>query len=183
MSDPVLKAMQDTLAAIPQGQLSERQVRIAAAVSLVRDEGRTYKAASEATGVPIQTIFRYKHKMTEAFDDAGVAINAKALVAASFDVAQLASQRITERLLDEPESWGNGDLVKAYGVATDKIALKLRWRDGTEARESDEGVSAISKMLRGATIVMPRQDEHSDAIDVTPIESTGELSGRDEKGV
>jgi hypothetical protein len=89
----------------------------------------------------------------------------------------MAADIMTERMADNPDAWQNGDLVKAYGVATDKIALKRGWRQGELQRAADEGLSAVAKLLAGHVITATPIDPAAKAIDVTP-DLTGRESNR-----
>lgn len=170
-SDPGLEAIHSVLAEIPKGQLSERQAKIAAGLSLIRDRGYSMYRAAKEVGVSQSVMWRHARGLVANIDDGGVAANERAVVAGSFDIAQMAEERIVDRLADPAADWNNGDLTKVWGIAVDKIALRRRWRDGSETRADEHGISAISKMLQGATIVLAKPDPAADAIDVTALSS------------
>jgi hypothetical protein len=174
MADKPTEIIRSVIADLPQNQLSTRQLKIAAGLSLVRDQGYTFTKAAAEADVPLSTLWRASRGLVPATDGKGVEINDAALVAASFDVAQVAAGIMTERMVDNPEAWANGDLVKAYGVATDKIAMKRGWKQGDLQRAADEGLSAIGKMLQGHTITATPIDRASRAIDVTASSTASE---------
>lgn len=149
------------LETIDPGALSERDQRIAAALAMVR-EGRSVAGAARAAQVPRSTLSRYVAGVSKLGSTNNVAPRVRDLVDVSYDVARIAGESIRESLSERPDEWKPGDLVKAYGVATDKtIALQANREDG------ERGVSALAALLsEGAdvTIHAPRPDAR--AIDV-----------------
>ena len=174
MGDPT--GMIEALAEIPAGQLSERQMRIASGIALVRDNNLSYEKASKECGIPTKTLWRHCQGHVALTDEKGVQVNERALVAASFDMAQIAADKITTRLLDTEHDWKDGDLVKVYGVATDKIAMKRRWaqgNDGGSERSQDTLANALEE-LRGKTVTITDADPASQAIEVSATTHTDE---------
>jgi hypothetical protein len=152
----------DAIATIPEGQLSERQQRIAAGLAMIRD-GTSIKRASEIAKVPLSTLWNYHHKgRSIAERETKADYNVAAVTEMSVDISLMAAERVRDRLADDPDSWSNMDLVKAYGVATDKlIAIGAR-----NPSSGDDGISELSKLLRSSKVTIePKADGHS-AIDV-----------------
>lgn len=150
------------IAKIPQGQLSERQLRIAAALAMVR-EGKAVRTAAREAHVPLSTLQRYVQKGLEAGRQQEQEVRTAELLDASFDIANMASEAILESLSTDREAWKPGELVKAYGVATDKTAVL-----STQRTSADPGISALAKLLESADVTITKRDASQDAIDVTP---------------
>ena len=150
------------LETIQTGALSEREQRIATALALVR-EGSSIKRAARDCQIPRSTLSRYVAGVSKLGATNGVAPRVRDLVEVSYDVARIAGESIRESLSERPEDWKPGDLVKAYGVATDKtVALQANRDDG------ERGVSALAALLsEGAdvTIHAPRPDARAIYVD------------------
>ena len=161
----------EAIAEIPKGQLSERQQRIATGLAMI-NEGSSCNAAAIAVNIPAKTMWRHNQGYVALTDEKGVQINERALVAASFDMAQIAAQKITDRLLDETREIKDADLVKIYGVATDKIAMKRGWTRGLSAADEktqDALAGALQHLRDGKQIQIIEPDPVSEAIDVESI--------------
>lgn len=160
------------IAEIPEAQLSERSLRIAAGLALIRDQNKTVNAAAKEVGVAQSTLWRHQHKLPTADTENGVRANEQALVAASFDIAQIAAAGLTERLLDATVPKSTMELAKVYGIATDKIATRMQWNKGirgADERSQDALADALQTIMEQGGKVSIEQPEPSDeAIDVTP---------------
>lgn len=176
MADPDLEAVRAVVAEIPKGQLSERQMRIAAGLALIRDRGMPFRQAAAEVDIPVKTLWRHAQGLQDPMSDKGVTANETALVAASFDVAQMAAAKLTDRLLDEGHEWHNGDLVKLYSVATDKVALRLNWKGGKTPDSGDDGLTALAKLMKGHRLIAEPVRAGDDAIDVEAV-SVRHVSG------
>lgn len=150
------------IAKIPQGQLSERQMRIAAAVAMVRD-GSSVEGAARSARIPRTTLRRYIDRAADVASTKEQETRTADLLDASFDIANMASEAILESLSTDREAWKPGELVKAYGVATDKTAVL-----STQRTSADPGISALAKLLESADVTITKRDASQDAIDVTP---------------
>jgi molybdenum-dependent DNA-binding transcriptional regulator ModE len=162
--------IKQALESIPKGQLSERQQRIAAGLSLIRDDGKSIHGAAKAVDVPCTTLWRYAKGLTALESERGIDANSTALLNASFDIAQVAASRITDRLFDEDNPVEDKDLVKFYGVATDKIAIKLGWTRGygsTDEKTQNALAGALQALREGSSVSITKPDKPSEAIDVT----------------
>lgn len=157
---------EDALATIPKGQLSERQQRIAAGLAMIR-EGSSIKKAAEVCRIPKTTMWEYHHSLRSLSDpEIKVDRDMKAIQAATYDIAQIASEKIIESLSDNAEDWKPGDLVKAYGVAVDKIGIL----SSSAAPGTDGVANLVSALLEaGSVTITPHPPDHA-AIDV---EATG----------
>ena len=155
------------LETIELGALSERDQRIAAALAMVR-EGRSVAGAARATQVPRTTLSRYVAGVSRLGSTNGIAPRVRDLVDVSYDVARIAGEAVRESLSERPEDWKPGDLVKAFGVATDKtIAL------AGQRSEGERGVSALAELLSGGgslTIQTPTPDERAVEVDGRRVE-------------
>ena len=159
MADPTdPRGYAQTLATIPSDALSTRQQRVAAAVALVRVEGRTVSQASRETGIPRPTIYRHLDGVSSIADTSK---GDQAAHRRILDASQAIAIRAGDAVLDAIEDGGMrpGDLIKAYGVATDKtIAL------GAQRSEGERGVSALAELLSGGgsvTIQAPTPEERA----------------------
>ncbi len=155
------------VAAIEPGQLSERQQRIATGMALVRDQGMPVKTAARKVHIPRTTLRRYLDGMAELAtgEDHEVAITE--IRNHSLDISRMAAERIAESLSEKGDEWKPGDLVKAYGVSTDKAVAMTQHKP-----PEDDGVSALSRLLEaGDTVTITKADR---AIDVTPERESDE---------
>lgn len=111
----------EVAAQITPGALSEREQRIAAGIALVR-EGKSLNRAAKIVQVPRSTLTRYVQGVRQLGNSNGRETRLADVEELSFDIARIAGERIRESLSETPEEWKPGDLVKAYGTATDKSA-------------------------------------------------------------
>lgn len=143
------------LATIQPGALSERQQRIAAGVAMVR-EGASYRKAAAAAKVPLRTLWAYCNEGRAIAEREGKAdYNVAAVSEMSVDISLMAAEHVRDRLASAPEEWTNMDLVKAYGVATDKIiAMSQRVSSG-----SQDALPALSKLLAGSKVTIEPSEQ------------------------
>ena len=150
------------LETIEPGALSERDQRIAAALAMVR-EGSSVKGAARRAQVPRTTLMRYVAGVSKLGSTNNVARRVDDVAELSYDVARIAGEAVRESLSERPEDWKPGDLVKAFGVATDKtIAL------AGQRSEGERGVSALAELLSGGgsvTIQAPTPEERAVEVD------------------
>ena len=161
--------MDAVVAEIPRGQLSERQTRIAAGLALIRD-GSSVQAAARQVEIPQPTLWRHNRGLSTLNDEKGIQANEQALLAASFDIAQLAAEKITDRLLDETNPVKDADLGKFYGIASDKIAIRRGYARGTgpaDEKTQDALAGALERLRQGDQVQITSPDPTSQAIDVT----------------
>lgn len=153
------------IATIEKGALSERQQRIAVGVAMLRD-GATYRQASAAAKVPIRTLWDYANRGQAIMEREGKAdYNVAAVTEVSLDISLMAAEHVRDRLAAAPEEWSNMDLVKAYGIATDKlIALSQRVTGG-----ASDALPALSKLLSGSKVTI-EPSEQGRAIEAERIE-------------
>lgn len=149
------------LAQIQPGALSERQQRIAAGLAMLAD-GQSYRRAASVAQVPLSTLWEYANharsiheRQTRMEDDVQV------VAQLSCDVALIAGEAVRDSLINERDQWKPGDLVKAYGVATDKlIAL------GQRASAGDDSVSELAKLLSNSRVTVEPMGESDRALSV-----------------
>ena len=129
--------------AIPTEALSGRQQRIAAAVALVRTEGRTVRHASRATGIPRPTIYRHLDGVSSIADTSKGDREAHRR---SLDASQAIAIRAADSVLDALESGDMkpADASRAFGIAVDKTLALSQTR-----AESGRGISALAELLAG----------------------------------
>ncbi len=165
--------MLETLAEADQVMvpLSPRKAKIAAGLALVRD-GMPIQRAAKHVDIPTATLWRHARGLSDVNSEKLVQVNEQALVAASFDMAQIAASKLTDRLLDEDHGWKDGDLVKVYGVATDKIAMRRGWSKGQQANGDDHGMTTLARLLSGTKLTIEDADPVEQAIEVDAITST-----------
>lgn len=149
------------LAQIPKGQLSERQQRIATGMAMVR-EGSSIWAAAKACQIPYSTLWGYCNNVTKLDNEnAGVqGRDLEALQTASLDVSLIAAEKLRKAL--EEDDWRHGDLVKAYGVATDKV---IAFQERPQADDA-QGQSLLTKLIQGHRITIEPAREGDDAVPV-----------------
>lgn len=153
------------IASIQPGALSERQQRIAAGLAMIR-EGKSLSAAARAVQVPLSTMWNYHHGVStlEGGNQQGGSLSREleAVHATSHDIALLAGENIVRSLTTEPEVWKPGDLVKAYGVAVDKIAILSQQPQGAQ----EDGQSLLAKFLSGHRVTIEPKRAGDDAVEV-----------------
>lgn len=158
---------QAAIEAIPEGQLSSRQQRIATGLAMIR-EGTSCNAAAKACGIPQKTLWRYQHNLVELTSETDIRAAEADLLRGSITIARMAQERIQARLADDDNPMKDGDLVKAYGVGTDKVSIQRGWQRGTRSADDhtrDALGSILDQMRAGDEITYRKADE---AIDVTP---------------
>ena len=149
------------IAAIQPGALSERQQRIATAMAMVR-EGHSILKASKECELPYSTLWGYCRGVSNLGreNDGGRGRDLDALQAASLDASLIAVEKLRTALLTE--DWKHGDLVKAYGVATDKVIAFSQQPTG----EAEDGQSMLAKFLAGHKVTIEPKRAGDDAIEV-----------------
>jgi len=146
---------QAALATIQPGALSERQQRIAAGLAMIRD-GESIQQAAVLARVPYSTLWAYHHKGQSVADREGKAdYNVAAVTELSVDISLMAGERVRDSLAEHPEEWRPMDLVKAYGIATDKVAL-LSQRSTSSAHDA---LPALSKLLAGSKVTIEPSEQ------------------------
>ena len=154
------------LEAIQPGQLSERQQRIATALAMVRD-GTPLRKAAVVAKVPYATLWEYHNKgRSVAGQETKADYNIAAVTEVSVDISLMAAERVRDRLAENPDDWSNMDLVKAYGVATDKI-IALAQRTGGQ---SAEGMTELQRLLTGRKVTIEDAQPIDSAIEVEAVE-------------
>lgn len=154
--------MDAVLAAIPKGQLSERQQRIAAGVALVKEQGFSCKAAAKRVGIPHATLWRYHRDNVTLKPEQGLERDTEDIAEASADIALMAAEAIKDSLSNHVEDWRPIDLVKAYGVATDKIIALGDKKSGPVS-----GITELfSRIIQDNELVVRKRDRMLDAIEV-----------------
>ena len=152
---------QATLDTIPKGQLSERQERIARALAMVQS-GSSVRGASRACGIPTSTLWGYAHGITNLAreNDGGRGRDLDAIYEATIDASLIAAEKLREALVTD--DWSHGDLIKAYGVATDKVvALNQRSTD------APSGIRELfAAVLAEGDLTISKRDASRDAIEV-----------------
>ena len=151
------------LATIPEGQLSERQHRLATAISMVR-EGKSQREAARACGVAKSTLYDALHRSGTGRENSTSA-ELQVVHDLSHDIATIAGEAVRDSLSNDLEEWKPGELVKAYGVAVDKIVALHRTEKPTET-----GVSALAELLKQADVTITKRPADADAIDVEAAE-------------
>ena len=162
---------QAAIAEIPRGQLSERQQRIAAGLAMIRVDGSSVHAAAKAVQIPYSTLYDHNRGLTDPDYEKGFKANERGLVDGLMSIATLASEKIFERV--EADTMRDGDLIKAQGVAIDKIAMKRRWAQ-TQTQGSDRThdalAAALEAMRQGAKVSIEQPDPVADAIEIQTID-------------
>lgn len=152
---------QAALATIQPGQLSERQQRIATGLAMIQ-AGSSCLAASKQCSLPVSTLWRYARGISnlQSENDGGRGRELDAIHDASIDASLIAAERLRDSLIHD--EWKPGDLVKAYGVATDKvIALSQR------TTEAPMGIRELfSAVLAENDITIRKRDAIDQAIEI-----------------
>lgn len=150
------------IATIQPGALSERQQRIAAGLAMLR-EGKSYREAARVAKIPHATLWSYHNTGRAIAEREGKADhNIAAVTELSVDIALMAGEAVRDSLATNLEEWKPMDLVKAYGVATDKvIALSQRATGG-----STDSIPALAKLLQGAKVTIEPAQPSDQALEV-----------------
>ena len=167
MAEPMAEAMQQAIANVPSEQLSARHTRIAAALSLIQTQGYSINKAAKTARVPYSTLCRYHHGISKVGDDCAKQTE-NAIVHASAEMAMIATERITDRLLDDDHEWKDADLVKVQTAGVQAVALKRQWSKPNQDGDAKQGISALAQLLQGADVTLTKRKPDADAIDVTP---------------
>lgn len=154
--------MRDVIATIQPGALSERQQRIAAGLALL-NEGKSYREAARVAKIPHATLWEYHNKGRAVAEREGKADhNVAAVTEVSVDISLMAAERVRDRLAENPEEWSNMDLVKAYGIATDKV-INLSQRSTGGATDS---IPTLARLLQGAKVTIEPKQPSEKALEV-----------------
>lgn len=154
----------DALATINENQLSERQQRISVGLAMIQD-GASAAEAARVCGIPHVTMWRYARRYSEleSKEGDGRAASIEALADEALVAARIATQRVTERLVDPDHEWKDSDLVKAQGVNIDKVIAFQNRGQGPQ----QSGVAAIIAMIEeGGDITIRKRDPAEQAIEV-----------------
>lgn len=154
----------DALATINENQLSERQQRISVGLAMIQD-GASAAEAARVCGIPHVTMWRYARRYSEleSKEGDGRAASIEALADEALVAARIATQRVTERLVDPDHEWKDSDLVKAQGVNIDKVLAFQNRGEGPKR----SGVAAIIAMIEeGADITIRKRHPADDAVEV-----------------
>ena len=163
----------DALAEIPKGQLSERQHRMAAGLALI-DAGSSISAASRECGIPYTTLYQQHRGITASDRENTFQRGEDALIDAQLTIASRASEIVLERL--DADTMRDADVIKAMGVATDKVAIKRQWARGSGASDvntRDALTEALESVMRGGSVTVTGPDPISEAVEVEAI--TGDV--------
>jgi len=163
-SDP--HGIQEAMASMPTETRVPRVDRIRAGILMV-NAGTPYRQAAEDCDVSATTLYRHAKysNLMRMEREKQVRVLETSLIDKQFAIADLASEKIFERIA--ADTMRDGDLIKAQGVAIDKIAMKRQWSKGGEAGEGQEGLSALAKILQGKILTVTDADPAARAIDVT----------------
>ena len=156
----------EAIAEIPRGQLSERQQRIAAGIAMIRD-GKSCNKAAKEVGIPYSTLFRHKQGLTDPNYEKAFQKGEKALIEGHLAIATLGAEKVFERV--EADTMSDGDLIKAVGVSTDKLALKRGWARGlssADEKTQDALAGALEHLRQGHTVTIEKPDPVNEAIEI-----------------
>lgn len=149
------------LAQIQPGALSERKQRIAVALGMIRD-GSSLKNAARVAKVPYSTLWEYQHAQRSLSDPEGRGERDMATVQAfSVDMSLMAAENVIDSLTNERDQWKPGDLIKLYGVATDKLIAM-----GQRSNAADDSVSELAKLLANSRVTVEPKPADSGALEV-----------------
>lgn len=155
---------QSALAEIKPGQLSERQQRLSIGVALVR-EGKSIRSAAAIAQVPKSTLHLYATGQVDILTtESSLERQVNAVHEASIDMSLIAAEAVIESLSTQPDQWRPADLVKAYGVATDKVLAF-----GQRSKGPEQGMSELSKLLQGSKLTIEPARPGDDAIEVANV--------------
>ena len=154
------------LATIPEGQLSERQHRIAAGIALINDEGLSTHEAARRVSIPQATLYRYHRGQVALNQEMPAERDLEAVTRASYDISQIAADAILDSLANEREDWKPGDLIKAYGVATDKVIAINRKAAPPDESAAAALVGVLAKAFEGKSVTVTEADPVEQAVEV-----------------
>ena len=151
---------------------ADMQGRYANAIALVRDHDYSIRKAARELGISASHLARKVDSIGASGDlQARAAAGDRRILEMSQAMSTLAAETLLERLESEGDELKTTELTKIYTAATNQVAAKQRWSQGSTERVIDEGMSAIAKLLRGNDITVTKRDAAMDAIDVTPLDS------------
>ncbi|GEM_PF-6162438 len=171
-SDPT--GYESQVAEIQPNALSERQQRVGIGLAMIRD-GASYSEAARVCGIERRALARYEQKLrqVDSKEGDGMTVALDALQKGAMTAALIATERVTERLVDPEHEWKDGDLIKAQGVNIDKV-LAFQAKPIAPA---DSGVSALERLLDQADVTLTKKDPANEAIEVeatTPTDTDTE---------
>lgn len=156
--------MNAALATIQPGALSERQQRIAVGLAML-ERGHSYREAADVSKIPLSTLWDYRNdKRSLSERKTSDPRDVEAVTELATDIAIMAGEAIRDSLSDPDirRDWKPGDLIKAYGVAVDKI-LAL---NQVSAGDDQDGESLLKSLLAGHKLTIEPARLGDDAIEV-----------------
>lgn len=150
---------------------NDKTTRMNAAVAMVRD-GHSYRRAAEVCGVKTSTLFARANNPARLEREKDRKYSEDELIDSQFAIARRAAELVFDRV--DSGEMRDGDLIKAMGVATDKIAVYRQWGKGQASIGDDSGMSALARILQGKTITVTDSDPSNTAIDVTATRGESE---------
>lgn len=142
-----------------------RLERIQAGLALVA-AGESYRHAAKVCDIPATVLHYHKSnpKRQKVEREKRVKLEETELIDKQFAIANLGSEKIFERVA--ADSMKDGDLIKAVGVATDKIGMYRQWNKGQAANSDDEGMTTLAQLLSGKRVTIEDKSPGDDAVDV-----------------
>lgn len=126
-----------------------RQAQKEAGAALVLNQGVPILEASQRVGLPETTLRDAVARL--AAEPEKIKEAADRLAAAHVTIALRAAERVHDRLDSLPDDL----IMRAYGIASDKVAVHQGWHRGTEGAAGSSAAEALAKLadaLQGRTL-------------------------------
>jgi hypothetical protein len=146
----------------------ERKAALLQGAALVMKEGLPVTRAADLVGVAETTLRVHIQRLSA--DPAAVKEAADSLAAAHVTIATAAADRVFSRLDSLPDDL----LIRAYGIASDKVAVHQGWgrdRDHATTANAADALAKLADAIAGGgtlSVTVTPPDPAASAIDVTP---------------
>jgi len=159
---------------------AESEARYAKALSLVRSEGYSLRAAAIESELDPSNFHKRIKRLNETIPDAEQRHRAAEdrILTMAEDLSEAAGQKLLEEV--ESNRLRPADLVKTFNAATNQVAAKRRRNQGLntgDARTQDALASALQRLRDGASIRIEKPDAVNEAIDITPSDEAVDTTG------
>ena len=159
---------------LPNG--ADLHAKYANAIGLVRDHDYSVKAAAKKLGISATHLSRRLNAIgckgdLQKIADAGD----RRILEMAQSMSAIAGETLLEKMEEEGTEMKTADLTKIYTGATNQVATKQRWSQGSQAGGSDHGMTVLAQMLQGKKVTVEDADPTQKAIDVTTPESRKEI--------
>ena len=152
-------------------QTPEHKAKIAEALVLV-SQGHTLTYAAKATGLSRPTVTHHYRKIVTTGSEKDKLGLDGIILGYAYQIADLTGAQMVNRLEDPDQAtkMPTKDVMRSYGIATDKIAAWRGWN-----RPQDQGAEGFlhkltESMSRVRKVTLELADPAEQAIDITPTD-------------